>query len=304
MASALHIAINIIGPIFLVIGISMVIGRRFNPDPRTLSSLLIYLFTPCLILDGIAKSSIQPEEVGGILIMVILITVILLALGLLVSRLLKFDSHLENAFLLCIILVNAANYGLPLNEFAFGLEGRQRATVYYAITVLVSNNLGIFVIARGQKTARQAMLSVLKVPLLYAGLAGFALNAAHLTLPLPLDRAVGILSQATVPVMIVLLGLHLIRVKIKGRLGPVLLASSIRLIIAPIVAALIAVLFGLTGVTRSVAIVESSMPTAVLAIAIASEFGGDEDFTSATILISTVASIFTLTILLALLMGN
>jgi len=97
------------------------------------------------------------------------------------------------------------------------------------------------------------------------------------------------------------LGIQLSRTSLRGRIGPVLLASGLRLIVAPLLAVPLALALGLSGLTRDVAIVQSAMPVAVVSGVLATEFGSDADFVTATILVSTLLSIVTLGILLALL---
>ena len=64
---------------------------------------------------------------------------------------------------------------------------------------------------------------------------------------------------------------------------------------------MVAAWLGLEGVTRQVAIVEASMPTAVTAVILATEFKSEAKLTSSVILVSTVLSIFTLSIILTIL---
>jgi predicted permease len=61
-------------------------------------------------------------------------------------------------------------------------------------------------------------------------------------------------------------------------------------------------LLGLSGLARQVSIIEASMPTAVTTGVLATEFGSDTEFTTAVILVSTLASIVTLSVLLTLVM--
>jgi predicted permease len=303
MPSLPNVAINIIGPIFLVIGVAVVFGRRFSPDLRTLSTLLIYVFSPCLVFEGIYRANLQTGQVEKVVAMVALITAALGLTGWVLARLFHFDRQLETSFIVTLILVNAANYGIPLNEFAFGPEGRQGAVIYYTVTAVIANNLGIYLVSRGKGSARQALLNVVRAPLIYGALLALILNLGKVELPLPIERAVTILSQASIPGMLILLGLQLARVSIAGRLWPIVLAAGTRLVVAPVFAFVLAAWLGLTGVARQVSIVEASMPTAVLAIAITAQFGGDSDFTSAVILFSTLASIVTLTVLLSILIA-
>jgi hypothetical protein len=102
--------------------------------------------------------------------------------------------------------------------------------------------------------------------------------------------------------MLVVLGLQLARTPVRGRLGPILLATATRLGVAPLIAFALVGLLGISGVTRQVVIVQASLPTAVLSSVLAAEFGSDVDFTAAVILVSTLVSIITVTILLGLVM--
>ena len=75
-----------------------------------------------------------------------------------------------------------------------------------------------------------------------------------------------------------------------------------RLLISPLLALPLTVFMGLTGLTQQVTLIQSGMPTAVTSTILATEFRGEAGFTSAVVLISTLASVVTLTILLTILM--
>jgi predicted permease len=297
----LDIVSNTLLPIFLIVGLGILVERRLTVDPRTLSRAVIYLFSPCLILGSIARSDLQADEIGLILAMAALSTVAMAGVGWVLARLGRFDRKLTSAFMLSVVLINAGNYGLPLNEFAFGAGGLQRAVVFFVVTAFTANTLGVYLASRGEASVRRSLLNVFTVPLPYATALGLVLNMGGLTLPLPLDRAVTVLGQAAVPCMLLILGLQLSRSSVKGRTGPLLLAAAARLLVAPLVAVAVAALLGLTGLTRQVSIVEASMPSAVLAGVLATEFGSDAEFATAAILVSTLASVVSLSVLLFLL---
>lgn len=302
MAELLSIMLNVITPIFVIIGVVVLIARRFHPDAAGLSTFIIYLFIPALAFTGVAQAELSGGEVIGLAAVAVVMSVIMAVIGMAVSRYERFDRKLESAFLISIILVNAANYGIPLNRFAFGVEGERQAIIYYVMSVMVGNVLGVYFASRGAATVKQAIGNVLKVPITYAALAGLIVNLGHVALPLPLERAINICSQAAVPGMLALLGLKLAETSLRHiRWRPVLMATGIRLVIAPLIAFPLSMVFGLTGVPFQVAVVQSSMPTAVLANALATQFSSDTEFTSATTLVSTLASIVTLTIIIALL---
>lgn len=302
MTSFFSVVYNVVGPIFLIIGLAVLFDRRFAPDPRPFSRAVIYLFTPCLVFSGIAQSDLQAEEFGLIVAMAGSFSVLMALAGWVLARLFGLGRELESSFLLSVVLINAGNYGMPLNEFAFGKSGLQRAIVFYVTTAVVVNTLGVYLASRGAASVRRSVLNVLTVPLPYATLLGYIVNVGQIALPLPLERGVTMVGQAAVPCMLFILGLQLSRTSVHSRIGPIALATFTRLVVSPLIAVPLAGLLGLSGLAWKVSIVEASMPTAVMSGVLATEFGGDAQFVTAVILVSTLASMLTLSVLLTLVM--
>jgi len=301
MTPFLDVAYNVLGPIFLIIGLAVLIDRRFAPDPRVFSRVVVYLFSPCLIFTGIARSDLQAEEMGLLLAVAALTTLLMALVGWGLTRLFRFERKLTSAFMLSVVLINAGNYGLPLNEFAFGQAGLDRAIVFFVMTAVMANSLGVYLASRGTASVRRSLLNVVTVPLPYATVLGFLVNVNNVALPVAVDRAVTLLGQAAVPCMLVILGLQLSRTSVQGQTGPILLATGTRLFIAPLIAVALTGLLGVSGLARQVAVIQASMPTAVTAGVLATEFGSDAQFTTAVILVSTLASIVSLSVLLTVL---
>lgn len=324
--------INVISPVLIIAGIGFVIGRRMNPNTSGFSTLLVYVFAPALVFQGISTTTLSGGELGGLATTAIAVAGVMTAVGLIVARLMHFDRKLESAFVMCVVLVNAGNYGIPLNTFAFGASGEQRAIVYYVMSAIISSVIGVYFASRGELSARSALLNVLRVPITYAAILGLLVNlisAAQpmhralwtllpdyeqlalpgtmlrvgFVLPLPISRALQILSGASIPGMLILLGLKLAHLSLSERWRAVILASGIKLLIAPLVAVILALALGLTDITFKVAVVESSMPTAVIANALAVQFRADAEFTSAVTVMTTVLSVLTLSVLLLILGG-
>jgi malate permease and related proteins len=296
--SLLSVIINVIGPVILIVSIGILFDRKFHPDPRGLSRTVIYVFTPSLLLTSIAGSDLQPREVWQITAVAVLSPLIISAFGLLLSRRLGFDRALTSAFLLSISLVNVGNYGLPLNDFAFGSAGLERALVYFVVSTVWTNTVGVFLASSGKASLKDSLLNVFKTPLPYATALGLLLNVYQIDLPLPIYRTVFLLGQATIPAALVVLGLQLSRASFKGRIRPILLATATRLIGGPLTAFLLVALLGVTGVARQVCIIQASMPCGVLSGVLAAEFGSDVDFATSAVLISTVGSVISLSLLL------
>jgi hypothetical protein len=237
-----------------------------------------------------------------------LLTLALWVLGALAARLLHLEGPTQAAFLSAILLMNAGNYGLTVNLFAFGEEGLSRATLYFTVSALVSSSLGVYLSARGRVSTRESLRRVAGVPMVYAAALGLVCNLGNFTVPEPLAKAVHVLGQASVPVMLAVLGAQLVQT-FRNR-QPVLhlpalgVVTVTRLIIAPALAYALAWLVGLRGLTRDVTVLESAMPTAVITTILATEFDSDPPFAALCALVTTLASLLTLTILLNLLFAD
>lgn len=294
--------ITIVVPILLVAGVAFGLGKaQLITEQRPLARLSIYFFSPALAFQSLSRSNINPSDFVSILAFAFLMAVIVGILGFGIARLFKFDRMLTSAFLLSILFVNAGNYGVPFNQFAFGTEGVARAAVYFTANSVLSNTLAVYIASAGHSDMRESLSAVAKMPLAYAALLGLIFNALHWSLPDPLTRALELAAAAALPVMLVNLGLELARAKLRDYEWRVFLATGIKLLLTPVIALALAAVLGLQGLTRSVSVIEASMPTAVMASLIATEFQARSDFVTSAVFLSTLGSTITLTLLLLLL---
>jgi predicted permease len=302
VAILLAILWKVILPVFLIIVLGYLLERRLSLDMQSISRVIFYALGPCLVFSSTATSAVSGTDIWRIVSFVLLTT---LAMGLLswaVARTLRFSRAMESAFLLTTLFVNAGNYGLPVNLFAFGQTGLERAAIFFTVSALLTSSIGVYLASRGQASGLDALRNVLKVPIVYGALAGFIVNLAAITVPEPVAKAVDLVGGASVPLMLLLVGMQLAKTSLAGELKAIGLATFVRLVAAPAVALVLAAWLGLTGVTRQACVTEASMPTAVTAIILATEFEAGPQFVAGVVFVSTLVSVITLTLLLALIM--
>ena len=138
------------------------------------------------------------------------------------------------------------------------------------------------------------------VPALYAVLAAIAVYAFQLTVPAPLYSAIEVAADGAIPAMLVVLGMNMARLQGKGDLRLAIPAVSLRLLVAPLVALLVAGQLGLQGLSRSTAIIEASMPAAVIITVIATEFDVKPLAVTGIVVLSTLFSPLTLALFINL----
>lgn len=293
---------TIILPILLVAGVAFVLGKRnVITEQRSLARASLYFFSPALAFVSLAESDVNASDFFSIIAFALGMVVILGALSWGLARWLRFDRMLTSAFLLSVLFVNAGNYGIPFTQFAFGTEGVARAAIYFTVNSMLANTVAVYIASAGHSDMRASMRAVLKMPLAYAALLGLFFNLTHWSLPTPLLRALELAAGAALPVMLVNLGLEMARARLRDYEWRVFLAAGIKLLVAPLIALALAGALGMQGLTRSVSVIEASMPTAVMASLIATEFRARSDFVTSVVFVSTVGSAITLTLLLLLL---
>jgi predicted permease len=296
------IFVNVLLPIFILIGLGILLDRKLAVDVKTLSRVTFYIFSPSLIFSSLVKSTVSGEDSTVIFIFVIIITVVIGILSFLFGRLTRIDRVTMSAFLLAALFMNSGNYGLSVNLFAFGEEGLAKAALYFVVSSILSNVLGVFIAARGHADAKTALLRIFTAPIVYAAGAALLVNALRITVPEPLLKTFTTAGGAAVPSLLVVLGMQLSRTSLDRDVWLAVAASVLRLVVAAIVAWFLAGLLHLQGVTRQVCIVESAMPAAVTPLIIAVEYDAKPKLVTSAIFVSTLASMVTLTILLSLLM--
>ncbi|MEZ4638873.1 MAG: AEC family transporter [Caldilineaceae bacterium] len=114
-----------------------------------------------------------------------------------------------------------------------------------------------------------AALAVFKTPALIALVPTLLVNWSGVQLPVFVDRSTSLLAGAMIPTMLVTLGVQLAAMKQIRFSADVFIASAVRLIGGPMLAILIVIPFGLTGIERVAGILQAGMPAAVLATIIA-----------------------------------
>ncbi len=293
---------NNIVPIFIAIGLGYALQRRLKIEIKSVSRITFYALSPCLVFSSLVTSTISGQEFWDIAFFQILITlaVALAAWG--VARALRFDRTMESAFLLVTVFVNSGNYGLSVNLLAFGETALARAIVYFVVSSLLTNTIGVYLASRSKATASDALLNVFKVPIVYAVLLAVLVNLINLDVTgSPVFKAVEMVGQGAVPLMLLLLGMQLASAPLAQGMRTAGLAAFIRLAVTPVLALPLAHLLNLTGSTLQACVVEASMPTAVTTAVLAIEFDARPEFVTSAIFLSTLASPLTLTPLIALL---
>lgn len=295
MSLLLSIFASDILPIFLIAGVGYALARWLHASVRTLAHVVFYALLPCFAFRLLITSTATGQQLGPMVLLALLVTSTMALLGWLAALALRLNRAQTAVFLLVVMFSNGGNYGLPVVAFAFGDEALSYGTVFFLTGSVLTNTVGAFLAAAGRRRAIDALSSVVKMPVLYGMAAALLALAAGWTVPVPLMRPITMLSDAVLPLMILVLGMQL-----QGTLAPrqpalVVAAVSLSLIAAPLAALGLTSLLHVSGAARQAAVVLSSMPVAVATTILAVEYDASPEFVTSAVFLSTLLSPLTLT---------
>jgi len=301
---------NAILPILSVAVVGYLLARSIDIDVAPINTLGLYVLIPALAFHSIATTTLGGGEVAKLGVGVVGYALLMIAIAWGVGRLSGESGPLLGALMLAAAFPNSGFVGIPLSEFAFGEIGRTTAVLYLTIQNLVVYTLGVYIASGGSNSRPlDAVLEVFRLPLIYAIAAAVAMRALELVPP-PGSAAmetVGLVGDASIPVMLLILGIQMAETDISV-VSRSVLPSTLKLVVAPIVGLALALALGFSNPTvAKVFVLECATPAAVIPLALTIEYADDvtvdgitaPEYLSTTIFTTTVASIGVLTVLVA-----
>lgn len=306
--------IQIVGalvPVFLVILIGYGLTRfRFaTPDDWSHAERVVYfVLFPALIMSSIANADLSGLPIlpfAATLILTLAITASLLSI---LRRTLGARLGLQGPAYSSVYQGSLRWNGfvaLAAVAVIFGDKGVAVAALAIAIMVPILNVMSVIALTRHAGRDVPNIGNILKTiarnPLIISSLTGLALNITGIGLPDPLGTTASLIGRAALPIGLLAVGAGLDLKAVASNKGLVVLACSIKLILVPVLIAVLASLFGIEGMTRDILILCGTVPTASSAYVLARQLGGDHTLMAAIITGATLAAIVTMPLMLFLL---
>tara|TARA_Y100000996_G_C22541775_1_gene650276 strand:- start:1180 stop:2085 length:906 start_codon:yes stop_codon:yes gene_type:complete len=290
---------NIILPILLVASFGVLL-QKLRPSPLGfLSPALLYILSPCLVIDGIINANLPTNVSVKIVTASISCSLVMLVLGLGIANLSKMAKDTKSSFVLASTFPNAGNMGIPISFLAFGEVGLSVALIIFVAQGIISWPLGTLIVARGQTIGwKEPLMQVLKLPTMYAVPIALFIRFINFSIPSNLYRPIDMMADAAIPCMLLLLGYQLSNGLKEINLKDLVLLNITRLIFSIPIVFLITIAFNITGIAQNTLIVMAAMPTAVFTVLLATEFGTKGQYVANSVITSTLFSMISLTILI------
>ena len=289
-------------PVFLIVTLGYMIGRKTDYDLSFATDITVYFTLPILIFSALANKWDTPFLGREFLITGIGTVVIILGTGVFVALYLWMTDRQDQKILYpTVMFINAGNLALSLDYFAFGYDGFLRGVLFQVVNTSLMYTLGVFMVGR-----HLSLKSILKMPFMYASIAGILVWVFHIQLPEFVLRGTEFLGNAALPVLVLMLGYSLKNIDFSN-IGMALSGGAIRIFGGLAVSSLfvfIIVSFGFIGnspgdlLTLKVLILNGSMPAALGIYLIAQKYNQQPELVSPTVFASTLIGLATIPIVL------
>jgi len=287
--------IDIVLPVFIVIFIGYLIGKLTKISMATVVDINLYVGIPALVFVSLLNKEIVLINAAKIWAAALIIMYGCLIISWLVFKILK-QKH--SGLHVAIAIMNTVNIPFPIIYLAYGAEGLIAATLFF-----IPANLSVFLFGTYTMAGKQwkdNIKEVSKQPVVYASISGLLLNLLNIEVPGLIINSLDFISMMAIPLLLLVLGYNLSRVRM-STFPTTLLASFLRVGVGLMLGLFVVNALNITGVSRSVVILDSAMPSAALASILATKYDNEAELVSSVVFLTTVVSLVIIPLLLNML---
>ena len=276
--------ISIVFPIFSIVMLGFIYGRRHTPDMAAANKLNIDVFVPALIFDVLTAKSFdlaayQPLAIAGL--------AVVLGSALIAWPVARLAGFQQKTFLPPMMFNNSGNMGLPLMLFAFGEKALPAAVVLFLIENTLHFSVGMKII-----NSAYSLLALFKIPMLLVSMLAIMVSLMEWQVPQLLAVPIKMLGQISIPLMLFALGVRVAQTHItEWRLA---LVATLIVPVAGIAIALAAnAVLELEQQQAAQLLLFSVLPPAVLNYMLAEQFGQEPEKVASIVLLGNLSALLT-----------
>ncbi|AGR77946.1 AEC family transporter [Aliarcobacter butzleri] len=286
----IELLFNKLMPIVILIIIGYYWKKKELPfDKDMISSLIMNLGTPALLIASINNKDLTSENIITILIYG---TIIIAICTILTIAYLKFENKPIRPFLQSFIFPNTGGLGIPIVYVLLG----QTAFVY-AITFSVLINIYHFTIGLWLSNSSLNLKKALQTPVLYALVLALAFKGTNTQVPFIIEDVCKMLGGIVIPLLLIAFGSSLVGIKIGQNIKAVRM-GVVRVVLGFLVVYTIFYFGNFEPVLIYTLLIQYSMPIATTSYLFALRFNGPSDEIAVMTASSTIAILFLLPVII------
>jgi len=280
--------VSILFPLFLLIAGGYVLARLFSLPEGPLVRVVTDFFMPLLVFHSFCTTPTSVSQVARIFGAVSLVVAAFLVVAWLYSRLFGLSFR---AIAPPLLFMNSGFLGIPMMKLWGGLAAMNLIVLYDQLQTFYIFTLGIVVVT-GSFSWR-GMREIVRTPLIWAIILGLVFNIYRVPVHKTILSGFAFGGDVAPALAVFTIGMSLNRYRITIDIH-VVAGVLMRVVLGFLFGWLASYLFDFTGLTRTVIIVASSLPSAVFSAVLPIRYGVDSRYASSVLMLSTLLSLLTL----------
>jgi len=299
----LIVVAGLVAPVFLIVALGYFLKKlgMINDNFVKLSSRIVFSVSlPALIFIEIAKtdlSRILNLELIGFSYIGTLLTFFFVWLISIPAVKTATD---RTVFIQGSFRGNFAVIGLALIANVYGVNNLGKASLLLAFTIPLYNTLSVIALTVPLRKERQmnvghTIFEIVRNPLILAVIFSLPFSYFKIELPFIVDRTINYLAALALPLALLGIGGFMNFTEIKKGFKLSVFSSALKLIFFPLVMTYGAYLFGFRGYDLGILFIMFACPTAIASFIMAEAMGSNSKLAANILLMTTLASLITIT---------
>lgn len=311
MLSAIIFAFNITAPNLILMASGFLLKQKGVIDAgfvATASDIVFKVALPCLLFLSVLNSDIHFYAQLDLLLAGICTTFLLYFLAEIYAKFFVQDICDKGVFVQGVFRSNMAIISLATVTNAYGEAGLSVGAVYMGLITILYNILAVITLSRtdtGQgfwQKSLNILPKIIKNPLIIALVSAFLYKAVNLPMPADFVLKTGrLFANIALPLALICAGASINAKSMFALTGVSMQASIGRIVVAPIVAVIMGVGFGLSAVQFGVLFMMVASPAAAASYVMAKAMGGNAILAANILAFTTVFSMIGMAVGMAIL---
>lgn len=298
-------SINVTMPIFLVMVIGYILKQigMLNDNFVTVANKFNFKVTlPFMLFKDIAGVDIKAVfDIKYVLFCAIVSTICFWVVwG--TAKLLVRDKTIRGAFVQSSFRGSAAVMGLAFIQNIYGSSAMGPLMIVSAVPLYNIFSVIVLTFEANDSTnidkkakIRQAGMNICKNPIILSILAGLIVGLLGIQFPTLVNKTISNVAQMATPLALITIGAGFEGRKALAKIAPTMAASTIKLVLQPLVFLPVAAWMGFSGEKMIAILIMLASPTTPSCYIMAKSMNNDEVLTASVIVATTLMAAFTLT---------
>jgi len=275
-------------------------GLLESRDSVVLSKIVLNITLPALLFINLVDANIT-ESMLSLPLYGLMVSFVCLIIALVFSSLRGYSKSRTWTIMIACAMMNTGFLGFPIVLGVFGDYGFIHAIFFDLSTTILFVVFGILLVSRFGGDTRTVFKHILSFIPLWAVILALVFNFLNIGLPFVINNSLNYLSDATIFLIMISLGLNLDFNNVGEMLSDSIFVSIVRLVVSPLIIFMILMMLGVKGMGFNVAVLESGMATAMNAMVLSLTYDLDTKLMSSLIFTDTVLCLCTLTVIITVL---